>query len=140
MSEDQGVGASHQIGRNFRCRILARGTLTHVLCGSCGQFEVAPRNSDQWLSYKSDGVRVWKTTTWKTIKNERPTKKIRRNIQILRGASSAERAKKKAGIGKWIQRYNTWRPRQALANKTPALVYETNRKPGIPATEMGKAA
>ncbi len=45
-----------------------------------------------------------------------------------------------AGIGKRIQRYNTWRPRQALANKTPALVYETNRKPGIPATEMGKAA
>jgi hypothetical protein len=91
------------------------------------------------LSYKSDGVRVWKTTTWKTIKNERPTKKIRRNIQILRGASSAERAKKKAGIGKWIQRYNIWRPHQALGNKTPALVYGTNRKPSTPGNRNGKS-
>jgi len=45
-----------------------------------------------------------------------------------------------AGIGKWIERYNTWRPHQALGNKTPAHVYETNRKPAIPATEMEKAA
>jgi len=45
-----------------------------------------------------------------------------------------------AGIGKWIQRCNTWRPHQALGNRTPAHVYETNWKPAIPATEMGKAA
>ena len=45
-----------------------------------------------------------------------------------------------AGIGKCIQRYNTWRPHQALGNKTPPIVYETNRKPAIPATEMRKAA
>jgi len=45
-----------------------------------------------------------------------------------------------AGIGRWIERYNTWRPHQALGNKTPAHVYETNRKPAIPTTEMEQAA
>jgi len=45
-----------------------------------------------------------------------------------------------AGLRKWIGRYNTWRPHQALGNKTPAHVYETNRKPATPATGMEKAA
>jgi putative transposase len=45
-----------------------------------------------------------------------------------------------AGIGRWIERYNTWRPHQALGNKTPVHVYETNRKPAIPTTEMEQAA
>ena len=33
------------------------------------------------------------------------------------------------GISQWIERYNTWRPHQALANETPAHAYETHRKP-----------
>ena len=33
-----------------------------------------------------------------------------------------------AGIREWINRYNTWRPHQALGNKTPAQVYATERK------------
>lgn len=33
------------------------------------------------------------------------------------------------GIRQWFERYNTWRPHQNLGNKTPANVYETQRKP-----------
>ena len=45
-----------------------------------------------------------------------------------------------AGIKQWFERYNTWRPHQALGNQTPALIYETNRKPATPRPEMKKAA
>ena len=44
------------------------------------------------------------------------------------------------GIRQWFERYNTWRPHQALGNQTPARIYETNRKPETPRTEMKKAA
>jgi len=44
------------------------------------------------------------------------------------------------GIRQWMERYNTWRPHQALGNKTPAHVYETERKPVDVAAEMEKAA
>jgi putative transposase len=45
-----------------------------------------------------------------------------------------------AGVARWIERYNTWRPHQALGNATPARIYETQRqlKPG--ATHWKKAA
>jgi len=33
------------------------------------------------------------------------------------------------GIQEWMERYNTWRPHQALENKTPAQVYANARKP-----------
>jgi putative transposase len=44
------------------------------------------------------------------------------------------------GVRQWFERYNTWRPHQALGNQTPALIYETNRRPATPRTEMKKAA
>jgi len=44
------------------------------------------------------------------------------------------------GVRRWIERYNTWRPHQALGNKTPAHVYETNRKASAPEAERKKAA
>ena len=49
-------------------------------------------------------------------------------------------AELEVGIGRWMERYNSWRPHQNLGNKTPAHLYETNRKPPTPATEMRKAA
>lgn len=33
------------------------------------------------------------------------------------------------GIQEWMERYNTWRPHQALGNKTPTQVYQSQRKP-----------
>lgn len=36
-----------------------------------------------------------------------------------------------------MERYNTWRPHQALGNKIPAQVYASTRKP---VAEMEKAA
>ena len=49
-------------------------------------------------------------------------------------------AELEVGIRQWMDRYNTWRPHQNLGNKTPAQVYETNRKPATPATELKQAA
>ena len=47
-------------------------------------------------------------------------------------------AELEAGITQWMERYNTWRPHQALGNKTPAQVFESARKPAV--AEMEKAA
>jgi putative transposase len=47
-------------------------------------------------------------------------------------------AELETGIRQWMERYNTWRPHQALGNKTPAQVYESARKPAV--AEMEKAA
>ncbi len=44
------------------------------------------------------------------------------------------------GVAQWIERYNTWRPHQALGNETPAHVYETHRKPEPMASPWKKAA
>jgi len=44
------------------------------------------------------------------------------------------------GIREWIKRYNTWRPHQALGNKTPAQIYATKRKPSVSVPEKEKAA
>jgi len=49
-------------------------------------------------------------------------------------------AELEVGIRQWMERYNTWRPHQNLGNKTPAQVYETNRRPATPATELKEAA
>ena len=45
-----------------------------------------------------------------------------------------------AGVGQWIEGYNTWRPHQTLGNQTPAHVYGTDRKPATPAAELKMAA
>jgi putative transposase len=43
----------------------------------------------------------------------------------------------RAGLTKWFDRYNDWRPHQALGNLTPAAVYQT--KPGNRQGEPGDA-
>jgi putative transposase len=45
-----------------------------------------------------------------------------------------------AGVAQWMERYNTWRPHQALENQTPAHIYETHRKPEAMKTSLKKAA
>ena len=44
------------------------------------------------------------------------------------------------GIREWINRYNNWRPHQALGNQTPARVYDTQRMPSNSAGEKKWAA
>lgn len=44
------------------------------------------------------------------------------------------------GIRQWFERYNTWRPHQNLGNKTPANVYESQRKPMAPNAALKDAA
>lgn len=44
------------------------------------------------------------------------------------------------GIAQWMERYNTWRPHQALGNETPAHVYETHRQPEPMTSQWEKAA
>ena len=45
-----------------------------------------------------------------------------------------------SGVAQWIERYNTWRPHQALGNETPTHVYETHRKPEHMTPSLKKAA
>lgn len=44
------------------------------------------------------------------------------------------------GVAQWIERYNAWRPHQALGNETPAHIYETHRKPEPMTSQWKKAA
>lgn len=44
------------------------------------------------------------------------------------------------GIAQWMERYNTWRPHQALGNETPAHVYQTHRTPKPMTSQWKKAA
>jgi putative transposase len=44
------------------------------------------------------------------------------------------------GVAQWIERYNTWRPHQALENQTPASIYGTHRKPEPVKLPLKKAA
>jgi len=45
-----------------------------------------------------------------------------------------------SGVTQWIERYNTWRPHQALGNETPTHVYETHRRPEPMTPSLKKAA
>jgi len=44
------------------------------------------------------------------------------------------------GIRRWIERYNTWRPHQALGNQTPAHAYEICRRPSKTTEKLKLAA
>ena len=43
-----------------------------------------------------------------------------------------------SGLKKWVKRYNTWRPHEALGNLTPDEVYAQgrSRKPQTPKEEL----
>lgn len=41
-----------------------------------------------------------------------------------------------AGIRRWLERYNEWRPHESLGNKTPAQVYVRDRESGEAAKEV----
>ncbi len=43
----------------------------------------------------------------------------------------------KAGLGEWFERYNAWRPHQALGNRTPHEVYEEERRKPSDQTSAG---
>ena len=48
-----------------------------------------------------------------------------------------------AGLGKWFERYNTWRPHEALGNQTPASIYapqESRALEDAPAPTVRKTA
>ena len=70
--------------------------------------------------------------------NERLWRSLKYEDIYLKGYATV--GELEAGIRQWFERYNTWRPHQALGNETPARIYETDRKPATPRTEMKKAA
>jgi len=70
--------------------------------------------------------------------NERLWRSLKYEDIYLKGYATV--GELEAGVRQWFERYNTWRPHQALGNQTPALIYETNRKPATPRTEMKNAA
>ncbi len=45
------------------------------------------------------------------------------------------------GLDRWFERYNTWRPHEALGNLTPTVVYRPPSRPQqSPQAEQKKAA
>jgi transposase InsO family protein len=44
------------------------------------------------------------------------------------------------GVERWVKHYNTWRPHEALENKTPSEVYRPKRETTIKTQEMKQAA
>ena len=45
-----------------------------------------------------------------------------------------------AGLNAWFERYNAWRPHQALGNRTPKEVHETPTASTLPAITRGLVA
>ena len=89
------------------------------------------------IAVSMDGKGRWRDNVlierlWRSVKYE--------DIYLRDYATVAEL---EAGVRRWITRYNTWRPHQALDNQTPASVYETARYSTDPAqspVEWKKAA
>lgn len=44
------------------------------------------------------------------------------------------------GLKRWFERYNDWRPHQALGNQTPAQAYQANRRPATAREKLKLAA
>jgi putative transposase len=65
----------------------------------------------QWMD------KVFIKRLWRSIKYE--------DIYLREYRNVAELA---AGVRSWMQRYNTWRPHQAFANRTPMEVYRPKAK------------
>ena len=79
------------------------------------------------IAVSMDGKGRWRDNVlierlWRSVKYE--------DIYLRDYATVAEL---EAGVRRWITRYNTWRPHQALDNQTPASVYETARHSTGPA-------
>ena len=58
---------------------------------------------------------------WRSIKHEDIYLHEYANVRLL-----------ERGVGKWLESYNTWRPHEALGNRTPRAVYRpkaTNKQP-----------
>jgi putative transposase len=89
--------------------------------------------SEQWTSTLADGGvsismdgrgrwmdNVFIERLWRSIKYEDIYLREYSNVALL-----------KAGVSQWLHRYNTWRPHEALGNRTPSAVYrpESTSKP-----------
>ena len=67
---------------------------------------------------------------WRSVKYEEIYLKEHSSLPVL-----------EAGLGEWFNRYNTWRPHQALGNQTPHQVHESRSKEiQVVAMRLKKAA
>jgi putative transposase len=60
---------------------------------------------------------------WRSLKDEEIYLRENATVPVLR-----------LGLARWFERYNTWRPHEALGNLTPAVFYLTT--PGTIAKPM----
>ncbi len=86
------------------------------------------------ISVSMDGKGRWMDN----VRVERLWRSVKYEDIYLRGYTTI--GELEGGIGEWINRYNRWRPHQALGNQTPMHIYETQRKPPTSAAETKKAA
>jgi putative transposase len=118
-----------------------RGSL-RLSTSSLGSDQGSQFTSEEWTSTLTGwGVRIsmdgrgrWMDNVfierlWRSIKYE--------DIYLRDYQNVAELA---AGVGRWMQHYNTWRPHQALENRTPMEVYRPKAKLSNKRTEAKLAA
>ncbi len=97
-----------------------------VNTGQCGQFTSAKwtgRLLDLGVKISTDGRRRWMDNVfikrlWRSVKYEGIYLFEHTTVHALR-----------AGLRQRFGRYNDWRPHEALGNLTPAVVYQTARRP-----------
>jgi putative transposase len=98
--------------------------------------------SEEWTSkLKSWGVAISMDGRGRWMDNvfiERLWRSIKYEEIYLREHATVHELER--GVERWMKHYNTWRPHEALENKTPGEVYRPKRETTIKPQEMKKAA
>ncbi len=98
--------------------------------------------SDEWTGQLTDwGVRISMDGRGRWMDNvfiERLWRSIKYEEIYLRQYQSVTELE--SGVKRWLSHYNTWRPHQALANRTPQEVYRPQAKSANEPQEAKRAA
>lgn len=98
--------------------------------------------SEEWTSrLQSWGVQISMDGRGRWMDNvfiERLWRSIKYEEIYLREHATVDALER--GVERWMKHYNTWRPHEALGNKTPGEVYRPKRKTGMKLHEIKKAA
>lgn len=98
--------------------------------------------SEEWTSkLKSWGVAISMDGRGRWMDNvfiERLWRSIKYEEIYLREHATVHELER--GVDRWLKDYNTWRPHEALGNKTPGEEYRPKRKTNMKSQEMKEAA
>jgi putative transposase len=98
--------------------------------------------SEEWTSrLKGWGVKISMDGRGRWMDNvfiERLWRSIKYEEIYLREHATVDELER--GVERWMKHYNTWRPHEALGNKTPGEVYRPKRKTSMKQQEGRRAA